>query len=80
MNTIIYTIEQLRCKQLMLRIIHILTRWSCHALMIKILNLMILDLGDYVRTYKYKIIFAKGYTQNWSEEVFVIKKFKYTVP
>ena len=41
---------------------------------------MILDLGDYVRTYKYKIIFAKGYTQNWSEEVFVIKKFKYTVP
>ena len=48
--------------------------------MIKILNVMILDLGDYVRTYKYKIIFAKGYTQNWSEEVFVIKKFKYTVP
>ena len=41
---------------------------------------MILDLGDYVRTYKYKIIFAKGYMQNWSEEVFVIKKFKYTVP
>ena len=29
---------------------------------------------------KYKNIFAKGYTPNWSEEVFVIKKVKNTVP
>ena len=30
--------------------------------------------GDSVRISKYKNIFAKGYTPNWSEEVFVIKK------
>ena len=35
---------------------------------------------DHVRTSKYKNIFAKGYTQNWSDNVFVIKKFKNTVP
>ena len=29
---------------------------------------------------KYKNIFAKGYMPNWSEEVFVIKKVKNTVP
>ena len=36
--------------------------------------------GDYVRISKYKNIFAKGYTPNWPEEVFVIKKVKNTVP
>ena len=36
--------------------------------------------GDYVRISKYKNIFAKGYTPNWSKEVFVIKKVKNTVP
>ena len=36
--------------------------------------------GDHVRTSKYKNIFAKGYTPNWSEEVFVIKKVKNTIP
>ena len=36
--------------------------------------------GDHVRISKYKKIFAKGYTPNWSEEVFVIKKVKNTVP
>ena len=30
--------------------------------------------GDHVRISKYKNILAKGYTPNWSEEVFVIKK------
>ena len=29
--------------------------------------------GDHVRISKYKNIFAKGYTPNWSEGVFVIK-------
>ena len=29
--------------------------------------------GDRVRISKYKNIFAKGYTPNWSEEVFIIK-------
>ena len=36
--------------------------------------------GDHVRISKYKNILAKGYTPNWSEEVFVIKKVKNTVP
>ena len=36
--------------------------------------------GDRVRISKYKNIFAKGYTPNWSEEVFIIKKVKNTVP
>ena len=36
--------------------------------------------GDYVRISKYKNIFAKRYMPNWSEEVFVIKKVKNTVP
>ena len=34
---------------------------------------------DHVRLSKYKNIFAKGYTPNWSKEVFVIKKVKNTV-
>ena len=36
--------------------------------------------GDHVRILKYKNIFAKRYMPNWSEEVFVIKKVKNTVP
>ena len=36
--------------------------------------------GDHVRISKYKNIFAKGYTQNWSEEVFIVSKTKDTVP
>ena len=36
--------------------------------------------GDHVRISKYKNIFAKGYAPNWSEEVFVIKEIKNTVP
>ena len=33
-----------------------------------------------VRISKYKNIFSKGCTPNWSEEVFLIKNFKNTVP
>ena len=36
--------------------------------------------GDQVRISKYKNIFAKGYMPNWSEEIFIIKKIKNTVP
>ena len=36
--------------------------------------------GDHIRISKYKNIFAKGYTENWSEEVFVVSKIKNTVP
>ena len=37
-------------------------------------------IGDIVRISKYKSIFAKGYVPNWSQEVFLIKKVKNTVP
>ena len=37
-------------------------------------------IDDHVRISKYENIFAKGYTPNWSEEAFVIKKVKNTVP
>ena len=37
-------------------------------------------IGYHVRISKYKNIFAKGYTPNWSEEVFVIKEIKNTAP
>ena len=32
--------------------------------------------GDHVRISKCKNIFAKGYTPNWSEEIFLIKKLR----
>ena len=34
--------------------------------------------GDHIRISKYKNIFARGYTPNWSEEDFVIKEVKNT--
>ena len=37
-------------------------------------------IGDIVRISKHKNIFTKDYIPNWSEEVFVIKKFNNTVP
>ena len=36
--------------------------------------------GDHARISKYKNIFAKGYTPNWSEEISVIKEIKNKVP
>ena len=36
--------------------------------------------GDHVGISKYKSIFPKGYTPNWSEELFVIQRTKNTVP
>ena len=36
--------------------------------------------GDHVRISKYKNIFTKWYAPNWSEEVFVVSKIKYTIP
>ena len=37
-------------------------------------------IGDFVVVSKYKNIFAECYAPNWSEEIFVIKKVKNTVP
>ena len=42
-------------------------------------NLPQFKIGDTVRIRKYKNIFGKFYTPNWSEKVFVIKKVKNTV-
>ena len=36
--------------------------------------------SDHVRISKYKNIFAKGWTPNWSEEVFAVNNIKNTVP
>ena len=36
--------------------------------------------GDHVIMSKYKNIFAKRYTANWSEKIFAIKEIKNTVP
>ena len=36
--------------------------------------------GDRVRIYKFKNIFAKGYTTNWSKEIFIVDKVNDTVP
>ena len=36
--------------------------------------------ADHVRISKYKNIFAKGYTSNWSEEVFAVSKIKNAFP
>ena len=35
--------------------------------------------GDHVRIWKYKKVFAEGCNQNWTEEVFVVIKIKNTV-
>ena len=36
--------------------------------------------GDRVRISKFKNIFAKGYTPNWSREIFIVNKLNDTVP
>ena len=36
--------------------------------------------GNHVRISKFKNVFAKGYTPNWSEEIIVAKKIEKTVP
>ena len=38
------------------------------------------NVGDRVRMSKFKNIYAKGYTPNWSTEIFIINKINDTVP
>ena len=38
------------------------------------------NIGDFVRISKYKHIFGKGYTPNWTTEIFKIKKVQNTKP
>ena len=74
MNTVIHIIEQLKWSLLMLRIIYIDSIKEFYDKDPKF------KVGDHVRISKYKNIFAKGYTKNWSEDVFVIKKVKNAAP
>ena len=37
-------------------------------------------IGDRVRIYKYKKLFAKGYETNWTEEIFVVSAINSTTP
>ena len=82
MNTIIHIIEQLTSKDN-----------TYHALSLDVKDNIYTDfekevnnkdpkfkIGDHVRISKHKNNFAKGYTPNWSEEVFIISKIKNTVP
>ena len=39
-----------------------------------------LKVGDKVRILKFKDIFAKGYTPNWTKEVFIVRNVKGTMP
>ena len=39
-----------------------------------------IKVGNHVRISKCKTIFAKGYSPNWTEKFFVIKKYKNIVP
>ena len=39
-----------------------------------------LKIGDHARISKYKNIFARGYSPNWSEEVFIVERIRNTVP
>ena len=75
MNTTIHIIKQLKGTLLMLKIIH-------NLIVVKKVNDKDpkFKVGNYLRISKYKSIFAKGYTPNWSEEIFVIKKIQSTVP
>ena len=38
------------------------------------------NVGDRVRISKFKNTFAKGYTPNWSTEIFIVDKINDTVP
>ena len=40
----------------------------------------IFKVGDHVRISKFRNVFAKGYTPKLSEEIFIVKKIKNTVP
>ena len=50
------------------------------TLIIELLSLKLAILLKNLKRLKYKNIFAKAYTPNWSEEIFMIKKLKKTVP
>ena len=73
MNTTIHIIEQLKGNQLMLQLIHIDSNKEVNDKDPKF------KVGSHIGISKDKNIFAKGYTPNWFEKVFVIKEVKNTV-
>ena len=66
---------QLKWNLLMLKIIHMV-----NTMKILINKDPTFKVGDNVRISKHKNIFAKAYTSNWLEDVFVFSKIKNTVP
>ena len=50
------------------------------TLIIELLSLKLAILLKNLKRLKYKNVFAKAYTPNWSEEIFMIKKLRKTVP
>ena len=75
MNTTIYVIQQLKWNKSKLGLVNYIEQ-----------NVNSNDkgpkfqVGGPVRISKYKNNFAKGYTSNWSEEIFLITKVKNIVP
>ena len=56
-----------------------LAQWNCA--LVKKLMIKFLDVSWWsCKNFQVQKYFFKGYTPNWSEEVFVIKKVKNTVP
>ena len=47
---------------------------------LKIYKISKFNVGDYVRISKYKHVFEKGYTPNWTTEIFKVKEVKNTYP
>ena len=74
MNTTIHIIKQLKWSLLTLTITYIgyIKEFNDKDPKFKV--------GDHVKISKYKKVFAKEYTPNWLEDVFVIKEVRNTVP
>ena len=47
---------------------------------LKLFKLSKFNVGDHVRISKYKHVFEKGYTPNWTTEIFTIKRVQNTYP
>lgn len=58
----------------------VLRKYINNSLSKKNINCSRFKVGDFVRISKYKGCFEKGYTPNWSTEIFKITKVQYTNP
>lgn len=71
------TIQMRPCDVSIRNEIHLLSTVYSH---IKIAIKPKFKIGDYVRISKYKHVFEKGYTPNWTAEIFKIRKIQITNP